>query len=108
MSRTLLRRLGQLETQKAASKTSGSLYTGEGGGREPSWWTKSRDPTIRAKWQEEATSASPPYGEIPLDQIEVKYVLDELSWYAARHDEETGIEVSFRKALSWLWRLSSI
>lgn len=74
----------------------------------PGWWTKSQDPTIRAKWREEATGAPPPYGEIPLERNEVEYVLDELKWYAARRDEETGIEVSPRKALFSPLRLNSI
>lgn len=60
----------------------------------PDWWTKAQNPTIRAKWKEEAVGADVPHGDIPLNEKEVGYVLDELAWHAERRDEATGIEVS--------------
>lgn len=63
----------------------------------PDWWTKAQNPTIRAKWKEEAVGADVPHGNIPLNATEVEYVLDELAWYAERRDEATGIEVGSSK-----------
>lgn len=59
----------------------------------PSWWIKYQDPAIRAKWKAEAVGAAAPYGDIPLREDEVDYVLDELAWHEIRRDEDTGIEV---------------
>lgn len=60
----------------------------------PDWWMKAQNPTIRAKWKGKAVGADVPHGNIPLNEKEVDYVLDELAWYAERRDEATGIEVS--------------
>ena len=59
----------------------------------PEWWTKYTDPAIRARWKSEAVGAPVPYGDIPLTEDEVEYVLDELEHYAAWRDPEMGIEV---------------
>ena len=59
----------------------------------PNWWTKCQDPIICAKWKDEAVGAPAPFGEIPLNETEVQYVLDELLWYAKQRDPTTGIEV---------------
>ena len=59
----------------------------------PQWWTKYTDPVIRARWKSEAVGAPVPYGDIPLKEDEVDYVLDELAHYAALRDPVTGIEV---------------
>ena len=60
----------------------------------PKWWTKYTDPEIRARWKQEAAGATPPFGDIPLKEEEVDYVLDELSHFAALRDTNTGIEAS--------------
>ena|ERR1700733_156390 len=60
----------------------------------PKWWTKYTDPEIRARWKQEAVSATPPFGDIPLKEEEVEYVLDELFHFAALRDINTGIEAS--------------
>ncbi|KZV69678.1 hypothetical protein PENSPDRAFT_753199 [Peniophora sp. CONT] len=60
----------------------------------PQWWTKYTDPVIRARWKSEAVGAPVPYGEIPLKEDEVDYVLDELAHYAAMRDPVTGVEAS--------------
>ena len=57
------------------------------------WRTKARDPDIRARWKQEATDALGPYGDTPLTEWDVEYVLENLAWYASRKDEATGIEV---------------
>ena len=59
----------------------------------PQWWIKHMDPDIRARWMAEAAGAAVPYGDIPLLEDEVRYVLDELAHYAALRDPATGIEV---------------
>ena len=59
----------------------------------PNWWTKAQDPAIVAKWKLEAVGTPVPFGNIRLDENEVQYMLDELSWYATLRDEATGIEV---------------
>ena len=64
----------------------------------PKWWTKYTDPEIRARWKQEAVSATPPFGDIPLKEEEVEYVLDELFHFAALRDINTGIEASVSAA----------
>ena len=59
----------------------------------PEWWTKYTDPDIRSRWKAEAVGAPVPYGEIPLKEDEVEYVLDELAHYAKARDPVTGVEV---------------
>lgn len=58
------------------------------------WWSKAQDPQIRARWKQEATNALGPYGDTPLSESDVEYVLENLAWYASRRDEETGEEAS--------------
>jgi hypothetical protein len=54
----------------------------------PLWWTKFRDPEIKARWKVEALAqAETMRGE------HVDYVLDELEGYAALRDDASGIEV---------------
>lgn len=54
----------------------------------PSWWSKFRDPEIRARWKGEALAQAQLMG----DQ-HVEYVLNELEGYAALRDEASGAEV---------------
>jgi hypothetical protein len=63
----------------------------------PDWWTKFKDPEIRARWKTEAVGAPAPVGDFTLAEDEVDYVLDELTHYAALRDAETGIEVRVKK-----------
>ncbi|KIP03673.1 hypothetical protein PHLGIDRAFT_110570 [Phlebiopsis gigantea 11061_1 CR5-6] len=60
----------------------------------PNWWVKIQDATIREKWREEALNAPASYGELSLNEAEVQYVLDEVTWYATQRDDVTGIEQS--------------
>ncbi|KZV69672.1 hypothetical protein PENSPDRAFT_608397 [Peniophora sp. CONT] len=60
----------------------------------PQWWIKYTCPDIRARWKSEAVGAPVPYGDIPLNEDEVDYVLDELAHYAAMRDPATGVEAS--------------
>ncbi|KAG8927824.1 hypothetical protein FRC01_006879 [Tulasnella sp. 417] len=58
----------------------------------PSWWTKSKDPAIRAKWKEEALQHEIRDGK--LSEAEVDWVLDELEDFAKMRDDATGIQPS--------------
>ncbi|KAF8593630.1 hypothetical protein BDV93DRAFT_584336, partial [Ceratobasidium sp. AG-I] len=55
----------------------------------PSWWTKSRDENILAKWRVEALEQA-----ALMKESHVDYVLKELDRYAKLRDESTGIEVT--------------
>lgn len=59
----------------------------------PSWWTKYKNPEIRAKWRAEAL-AHDVDGQ-GLTEAEVDYVLDELAGYDEMRDAETGIQVGY-------------
>ena len=59
----------------------------------PGWHVKCTDPEIRARWKSEALASKVPHGEIPLNEDEVEYVLDELVFYTKSRDPATGIEV---------------
>lgn len=59
----------------------------------PKWWIKIHDPVIRAKWEQEALAGPVAYGALGLTDTEVRYVLDEVAWYATQRDDATGIEV---------------
>lgn len=85
--------------------------------RKPEWWIKRRDPTILAKWKEEALATTMVWnkmtnnleslamvearGEVDDDSVvklnekEVEYVLQELEGYELLRDEETGVQVKF-------------
>lgn len=54
----------------------------------PDWHIKMKDDAIRAKWTEEALTAG---GRLKREHV--KYVLDELEWYARAREEKTGIQV---------------
>ncbi|KAJ1929730.1 hypothetical protein EC988_010082, partial [Linderina pennispora] len=51
----------------------------------PGWTIKMQDGAIRQKWTTEAKSQG-------LTDLEIKYVLEELDYYAKLRDPETGIE----------------
>lgn len=59
----------------------------------PSWWTKYKNPEIRAKWKTEAIEQEILDGT--LTEAEVEYVLDELAGYEDMRDHENGIQVRF-------------
>lgn len=71
----------------------------------PNWWKKCKDPAIRAKWKEEATTQRGSYECRPLQEDEIDYVLDELEGYATVRDPETGIETSCYRRI---WRSDSL
>ncbi|WP_278262082.1 DUF4246 domain-containing protein [Nocardia sp. AG03] len=64
----------------------------------PRWFVKRDDPTIVDKWTREAA-------EQGLTDAQIRYVLDELAYYAARRDERTGIEVS---GIDGVWHSDSL
>jgi hypothetical protein len=53
----------------------------------PAWQVKMNHPDIVARWAQEAAE----YG---MTEAQIRYVLAELTYYADRRDEQTGIEVS--------------
>ncbi|MFH8487551.1 DUF4246 domain-containing protein [Streptomyces longisporoflavus] len=53
----------------------------------PSWSVKMNDPEIVARWTREASAQG-------MTEAQIRYVLDELPYYAGLRDERTGIEMT--------------
>ncbi|KAJ1953524.1 hypothetical protein EC988_002945 [Linderina pennispora] len=64
----------------------------------PNWTVKMQDDKIRQKWAAEAKNQG-------LTDLEIKYVLEELDYYAKLRDPETGIEVS---GVDMVWASDSL
>nr|WBO80084.1 DUF4246 domain-containing protein [Streptomyces sp. SBE_14.2] len=62
------------------------------------WFEKMNDAGIVAKWTQEALAQG-------LTEAQIRYVLDELAYYATLRDERTGIEVS---AVDGVWQSDSL
>ncbi|RJO76367.1 DUF4246 domain-containing protein [Nocardia panacis] len=62
------------------------------------WFVKKDDAEIVARWTREAA-------EQGLTEAQIRYVLDELAYYAELRDERTGIEVS---AVDGVWQSDSL
>ncbi|WP_078615334.1 DUF4246 domain-containing protein [Streptomyces sp. NRRL S-475] len=64
----------------------------------PGWVDKMNDPDIVARWTREAVAQD-------LTEAQVRYVLAELAYYAARRDARTGAEVS---AVDGVWQSDTL
>lgn len=64
----------------------------------PGWFDKMNDADIVAKWTREAVAQG-------LTEAQVRYVLDELAYYAALRDARTGVEVS---AVDGVWQSDTL
>lgn len=64
----------------------------------PGWFDKMNDPAIVARWTREAVAQG-------LTQAQIRYVLDELTHYAALRDARTGVEVS---AVDGVWQSDTL
>ncbi|KAJ1944901.1 hypothetical protein FBU59_002468 [Linderina macrospora] len=64
----------------------------------PDWTTKMHDAEIRQKWTAEAKDQG-------LTDLEIKYVLEELEYYAKLRDPETGVEIS---GVDMVWSSDSL
>ncbi|WP_199545801.1 DUF4246 domain-containing protein [Streptomyces sp. N35] len=64
----------------------------------PGWFDKMNDPGIVAKWTREAVAQG-------LTEAQVRYVLDELAYYAGLRDQRTGVEVS---AVDGVWQSDTL
>ncbi|MEU4413955.1 DUF4246 domain-containing protein [Nocardia salmonicida] len=64
----------------------------------PRWHQKIDDADIVARWTREAA-------ELGLTEAQIRYVLDELVYYAGLRDEKTGIEVS---AVDGVWQSDTL
>lgn len=64
----------------------------------PGWSVKMNDADIVARWTREAVSQG-------LTEAQIRYVLDELVYYAGLRDERTGIEVS---AVDGVWQSDTL
>ncbi|MFD8098046.1 DUF4246 domain-containing protein [Nocardia fluminea] len=62
------------------------------------WQQKMRDPDIVGRWTREAADSG-------MTQAQIRYVLDELAYYAGLRDETTGIEVS---AVDGVWQSDTL
>lgn len=66
----------------------------------PNWWTKYTNPEIRSRWKQEAVGSLTPFGEIPLKEDEVEYVINELGHFAGLRDADSGVEVVYSHSIS--------
>ncbi|NKX88149.1 DUF4246 domain-containing protein [Nocardia coubleae] len=64
----------------------------------PEWFRKREDAEVVARWSREAA-------EQGMTQAQIRYVLDELGYYAELRDAERGIEVS---AVDGVWQSDSV
>jgi hypothetical protein len=64
----------------------------------PGWFEKMNDADIAARWTREAIDQG-------LTEAQVRYILDELAYYAALRDGRTGIEVS---AVDGVWQSDAL
>jgi hypothetical protein len=64
----------------------------------PGWYDKRNDPEITARWTREAIAQG-------MTEAQVRYVLDELGYYAALRDATTGAEVS---AVDGVWQSDTL
>ncbi|KAJ3575249.1 hypothetical protein NP233_g1217 [Leucocoprinus birnbaumii] len=69
--------------------------------KQPEWWTKYRDETVRHEWRQLARLPSVSIvrtpsstAEVELSEEQVEYVIDELAGYAALRDEANQCQVS--------------
>lgn len=64
----------------------------------PDWFDKMKDAEIVARWTREAARQG-------LTEAQIRYVLDELAYYAVLRDGRTGIEVS---AVDGVWHSDAL